>query len=71
MLLYWLTSSHVTAKATVLFAVSASVGMLVMSMQKLGIGRFTQSQVRTGQLPSCGPKPPGDGESSEPGVYCH
>lgn len=42
MLLYWLTSSHVTAKATVLFAVSASVGMLVMSMQNLGlIGMMT------------------------------
>eukprot|EP00913_Durusdinium_trenchii_P029364 g27527.t2 len=41
-LLYYLTSSKVTAKATVLFATTASFGMLVMSMQNLGlIGMMT------------------------------
>ncbi|CAL1148030.1 unnamed protein product [Cladocopium goreaui] len=36
-LAYYLTSSKVTAKATVLFATTASFGMLVMSMQNLGL----------------------------------
>ena len=41
-LLYYLTTSKVTAKATVLFATTASFGMLVMSMQNLGlIGMMT------------------------------
>ncbi|CAK9072466.1 unnamed protein product [Durusdinium trenchii] len=41
-LAYYLTSSKVTAKATVLFATTASFGMLVMSMQNLGlIGMMT------------------------------
>eukprot|EP00913_Durusdinium_trenchii_P016816 g15806.t1 len=40
--LYYLTSNKVTAKATVLFATTASVGLLVMSMQNLGlIGMMT------------------------------
>ena len=40
--LYYLTTSKVTAKATVLFATTASFGMLVMSMQNLGlIGMMT------------------------------
>ena len=39
---YYLTTSKVTAKATVLFATTASVGMLVMSMQNMGlIGMMT------------------------------
>ena len=41
-LAYYLTTSKVTAKATVLFATTASFGMLVMSMQNLGlIGMMT------------------------------
>ena len=41
-LAYYLTTSKVTAKATVLFATTASVGMLVMSMQNMGlIGMMT------------------------------
>lgn len=39
---YYLTTSKVTAKATVLFATTASFGMLVMAMQNLGlIGMMT------------------------------
>eukprot|EP00435_Cladocopium_sp_Y103_P054212 s328_g17.t1 len=41
-LAYYLTTSKVTAKASVLFATTASIGMLVMSMQNLGlIGMMT------------------------------
>lgn len=41
-LAYYLATSKVTAKATVLFATTASFGMLVMSMQNLGlIGMMT------------------------------
>jgi len=41
-LMYYLTTSKVTAKATVLFATTASFGMLVMSMQNMGlIGMMT------------------------------
>ena len=41
-LAYYLTTSKVTAKASVLFATTASVGMLVMSMQNMGlIGMMT------------------------------
>ncbi|CAK9077714.1 Ephrin_rec_like domain-containing protein [Durusdinium trenchii] len=41
-LLYYLASSKLTSKATVLFATTASVGMMVMSMQNLGlIGMMT------------------------------
>lgn len=41
-LAYYLTTSKVTAKATLLFATTASFGMLVMSMQNLGlIGMMT------------------------------
>ena len=41
-LAYYLTTSKVTAKATVLFATTASFGMLVMAMQNLGlIGMMT------------------------------
>jgi len=36
-LLYYLTTSKVTAKATVLFATTASFGMLLMSMQNMGL----------------------------------
>ena len=39
---YYLTASKVTAKATALSATTASFGMLVMSMQNLGlIGMMT------------------------------
>ena len=41
-MMYYLTTSKVTAKATVLFATTASFGMLVMSMQNMGlIGMMT------------------------------
>jgi len=36
-MMYYLTTSQVTAKATTLFATTASFGMLVMSMQNLGL----------------------------------
>lgn len=61
-LLYYLASSKLTSKATVLFATTASVGMMVMSMQNLGlIGMMTllwQSPTG-GKCFSCAfPKPP-------------
>ena len=41
----WDKSGQVTAKATVLFATTASFGMLVMSMQNLGLIGMKESRL--------------------------